>query len=107
MKKPDDVVEVIVNIAKKLWPAESIFTEDLALQLEVELLAALGGEHIHFPKTLERKVGRPPVISKETHRQAYQDALSDMPTSEITKRHGVSRATIYRLLKRGPGDSGT
>ncbi|MEO8153577.1 MAG: hypothetical protein ABI605_10945 [Rhizobacter sp.] len=103
MKKPDDAVEVILAIARRLWPAESAFTEDTAMKLEIEILAALGGEHVHFPKTIERKVGRPP-ISREVHQRAYEDALTDMPTSEVQKRHNLSRASIYRLLKRGPVD---
>lgn len=103
MKRPDDVVGVLVEIARRLWPTESVFTEDLALRLEVEILAALGGEHVHFPKTLERKVGRP-AISKEVHQQAYRDALTNMPMEELQRKHNVSRATIYRLLKRGPTD---
>jgi predicted DNA-binding transcriptional regulator AlpA len=31
----------------------------------------------------------------------YRDALTAMSTEEIVSKHGISRRTMYRLLKRG------
>ena len=38
------------------------------------------------------------------HRRArvYQDGLTSMSNTEITKKHGISRATLYRWMKTTP-----
>jgi hypothetical protein len=51
----------------------------------------------------ERSAGRKPV-PREVADALYRDAMSNVSTADLVKRHGVSRATIYRLMKRGPSD---
>lgn len=34
--------------------------------------------------------------------QVYRDGLTSMSNEEITRKHGVSRATIYRWMKTPP-----
>jgi len=63
--------------------------------------AEWGGERLHWPKDMSGKPGRPSK-APEVLRQAYADGLGAEPTAEITSRHGISRRTLYRLMKRGP-----
>lgn len=59
------------------------------------LRRALGGERHYIPKQGAT------LGAEDQRRQAVvRDALTAMPTREIEQRHGVSRSTIYRLVKR-------
>ena len=49
----------------------------------------------------DRTAGRKSV-PRETSAALYSDALTSMSTDELVRKHGLSRATIYRLMKRGP-----
>lgn len=79
------------------------FTEDMSEDALQEILAALGGERVIIPKTTrgQGQNGRP-AIPADVKEAAYRDALGSEPTETITSRHGISRASLYRLVKRGP-----
>lgn len=64
------------------------------------LRQALGGERHYIPAT-------PAALDAEDWRrqQIVADALTGASTPEIERRHGVSRSTIYRLVKRFAKDS--
>lgn len=60
-----------------------------------QLRQCLGGER-HYLREAE-----PPPAKNPALRQAIvADAMTSMPTPEIERRHGVSRSTIYRLVKQ-------
>jgi hypothetical protein len=80
---------------------DAAFTEELALLYERDARAEWGGVENRPWKTQRGQVGRPPARPYDPVK-AYTDALSDAPTEAVTTRHGVSRATLYRLVKRGP-----
>lgn len=53
------------------------------------------------PKSVELgKHGR--RLAPELQQRVYADALSSMSTPEILRKHGISRATLYRLTKKAP-----
>lgn len=82
-------------------------TQELALVVERESRAEWGGQRIDYvAKTCQSErnghAGRPP-IAPDVARRAHADALASAePTDRIAARHGVSRATLYRLYKKGP-----
>jgi hypothetical protein len=76
-------------------------TQELALTVERESRAEWGGVPNVPNKTCEGRPGRPSV-APEVLRAAHADALGTAPTAEIINRHGISRATFYRLMKKGP-----
>lgn len=77
------------------------FTEEMSEEALLQILAALGGEQVILPKTTQGRRGRP-ATSADVQAAAYRDALGGEPDSAITSKHGISRATLYRLVKRGP-----
>jgi hypothetical protein len=83
------------------------FTVEAARIVEVEVRAEWGGQRVEIPKKYHaiRGPGRS-VIPPATAQAVIRDVLAEPKTSteELTRRHGVSRASLYRLLKRGPVD---
>ncbi len=79
-------------------------TQEQVQSLVRRSCAQWGGERLHWPKDTSGKPGRPSK-APEVLRQAYADALGSEPTETITNRHGISRRTLYRLMKRGPPGS--
>ena len=82
---------------------EDSITQELALTVERESRAEWGGQRIEYvAKTCDARAARQ-RIPADVARRAHADAIaSDEPTEAIIARHGISRATFYRLLKRGP-----
>jgi Mor family transcriptional regulator len=91
-KPPRDIVR---DIIERLMAHEPSITEEIALRVEAEVRQTWGGAEVYVPKEAKRQ--------SRVREAVVKDALSTMSTAEIQRRHGVSRATIYRLLKRGPG----
>ena len=93
------LAEVLEAVAKAL-ASEGTFTEQIAVQIEQQSRAKYGGEEVRVWKTTNGKAGRQRVGSPAI----FSDGLGDQPTEVVTKKHGISRATLYRLMKRGPPD---
>lgn len=70
-------------------------------RLDERIRAMWGGQRMRIPITKE---GRPGRLAKpaEVLQRAYSDALGADSNEVITRRHGISRATLYRLMKKGP-----
>lgn len=81
---------------------ESSITEDLMATYERESRAEWGGREVRVWKTPSGRVGRPPARPYD-QAETFKDAASAASTEVVTERRGISRSTIYRLLKRGPG----
>ena len=102
MTKPD-VIWRTLELAMLACPA---FTVEAARAVETSSRAEFGGERVAVPKTPYhpgRKAGRASV-PRETSQALYRDALTNVSTDELVRRHGLSRSTIYRLMKRGPAE---
>lgn len=91
--EPDIVQEVLRRVIE-LSPG---FSQALAQQIEQQVKAELGGRRVFVPKGAHTR------LTPEKKQQIYQDGLSNMPTPEIQAKHKISRASLYRLMKRGPG----
>ncbi len=80
-------------------------TEEASEEVLQQILASLGGEQVIMPKTTQGRAGRPGV-PLDAQRAAYQAMLGTEQVSDIASRTGLSRATLYRLIKRGPAGEG-
>lgn len=40
-------------------------------------------------------------LTHEQRNKVLKDGLSDMPTKEVIKKHKISQATLYHLMKTG------
>jgi Mor family transcriptional regulator len=69
---------------------------DLAKQIEDDVKNKYGGRRFYIPKGAKHP-------TPEQRAALYKDGLSSMATANILKKHQVSRATLYRLMKGGGG----
>jgi DNA invertase Pin-like site-specific DNA recombinase len=87
---PDpDIVEVIIRACKErgLDPAA-------ALEIETHIRTEYGGLRVRIPK-------RKKNLTAHERSLIIADGVSSMSTSEITAKHSISRASLYRLMKKG------
>ncbi len=101
--KHDDVFRYIVvaTLTSELKDCPRQVIEAKADALMPGFRVLFGGARYQMPKTEAAAPGRPP-IAPEVARRAYQAGLTQMSTDEVTREHGISRATLYRLMKKGP-----
>lgn len=99
----DDVFRYIVvaTLASELKDCPRAALEAKADALMPGFRAMFGGDRYRMPKTAAGTAGRP-AIAPEVARRAYEDGLTQTATADITREHGISRATLYRLMKKGP-----
>ncbi|KQW96967.1 hypothetical protein ASC94_09170 [Massilia sp. Root418] len=87
---PDpDIVEVIMLACQA-----SGLDADAARLIEAQIRNDYGGLRVRIPKRKRHPTER-------ERQDAFADGLSDMSTAEVTAKHGISRATLYRLMKTG------
>jgi transcriptional regulator of acetoin/glycerol metabolism len=92
---------VIETLASELKECPRATLEAKAAALMPGFRALFGGEKYRIAKTDSGNPGRP-SIAPDVARRAYQDGLSNTTTADVTRQHGISRATLYRLMKKGP-----
>lgn len=88
-----DLLDHVLRICLEMAPG---FTEEVARQIGERTRLELGGQRVTLAKRGKR-------LTEEKRAAVYQDITSSLPTEEIIRRHEISRASIYRLAKRGPG----
>ncbi|CAH1387036.1 hypothetical protein [Candidatus Nitrotoga sp. M5] len=86
-----DIVSAILQRVVNVAPG---FDGVLAQQVEQQVRAEYGGRRFFVHK-------RAPRMTPRQRHAAFADGLSDMSTTELTKKHKISRATVYRLMKSG------
>lgn len=81
-------------------------SQDLAATVEREARAEWAGQRIDYiARHSDRKTARKP-LSEDAQRAVYQAGLAAIPADQIISEHGISRTTLYRLMKRGPSGTG-
>lgn len=89
---PDpDIVEVILRACLGAG-----LDAAAARAVEEKIRAQYGGLRVRIPK-------RKKHATSEARDQVYSDGLTTMTTGEITQKHGISRATLYRVMKNRAG----
>jgi Mor family transcriptional regulator len=94
--KPD-LVTLLLQQVISMVPG---FSESLARQIEAEFRLAHAGESMLVLK-------RGPRMTPEQRRAVFEDGLTAMDNDEISKKHNISRRTIYRVMKEGGGRFGS
>lgn len=89
MSERDFVLDLIERVRARM-PS---LTQEEALALEAEIRTAWGGERPFIAKDLRRR--------QHVRAAIVADGLSAAPTKEVLKKHGISRSTLYRLVKKG------
>lgn len=84
-----DIVEIILRLAQ----AEGL-SADAAHQIEQLVRTEHGGERVRIAK-------RKKHLTDAQRAEVYADGLSNQSTEEIAGKYGISRATLYRYMKRG------
>lgn len=96
--------DIIRWVIDRMLAHDDSITQELALTVEREARAEWGGQRIEYIRRTcegDRRAARQP-LQPEAERAVFQAALSNAPTSQVLQEHGVSRSTLYRLMKRGP-----
>lgn len=88
-----DVVAYTLQCVIAMAPG---FSAALAKQIEEQVKAEFGGRRLFLPKGAKR-------LTPEQRQAVFQDGLSTMQNAEITEKHGISRRTLYRVMKDGGG----
>jgi len=83
--------DLIRDILERVM-AEHGLTEAAALKIETEIRVAWGGERVFVAKDAKRQ---PHVREK-----IVADFAAGLDIAQIERAHGISRRTIYRMLKR-------
>ena len=87
-----DIVQVVLQ---RVLAAAPEFNRQLAEQIDREVRAQYGGLRVRIPK-------RGKYLTQQQREAAYADAVSNMPTTEVMRKHKISLATLYRLTKNPP-----
>jgi len=89
-------VDAVRDLITRLLDAahrEGTFTESVALEVERQWRMEYRLSKISISeKTAEDRTAR--------RAAPVQDYLDNKPVEEITRRHGISRSTLYRYLKK-------
>ena len=85
---PDIVRELMLHLQAALPDLD----EARAGQIERDLRLRFGGLRVRIPK-------RGKHLRGEERDRAYSDGASSMQTGEVTRKHRISQATLYRILK--------
>jgi hypothetical protein len=89
-----DLLLVVIQHVRQLVPE---ITDAQAHQVEAEARAELGGLRVRIPKRRKH-------LSEEQRHAIAREAIAATSTDqEITERHGIGRATLYRYVKLGSG----
>lgn len=86
-----DILQVVLQ---RVRAAGATLTDEQAQQVEDAVRAELGGLRARVPKRKKHP-------SREQRQAIFQEAMGSASDAEITERHGISRATLYRHIKRG------
>lgn len=96
---PETKPDLVAALFQQIIAMAPGFSEALARQIETEFRAKHAGESFVVLK-------RGPRMTPAQRQSVYQDGLTDMSNEEITKKHKISRRTIYNVMKEGGGRFG-
>jgi len=91
-----DIVALVLQKVIALAPG---FSAALAAQIEREVKEQHGGKRLFVPKGKRR-------MTPQERGAVYEDGLTGMSTDEVTQKHNIHRATLYRVMKSGGGRFG-
>ena len=89
-----DIVQVVLQHVKLARPD---FNETEPAKIDQDVRARYGGLRFRIAK-------RAKFLTPAQRSAAYKDAVSNMPTPIVLKKHKISLATLYRLAKNPPDE---
>lgn len=90
--------DIIRWVIDRMLAHDDSITQELALTVEREARAEWGGQRIEYvPKTCGHVTARKPA---PLDRSVVEAIDQGMPARQAGAEHGISRATVYRMLKR-------
>lgn len=92
----DQTPDILVLLIARVRAAGVTMSDEQALQIEAGLRDELGGLRTRIPKRKKHP-------TKEQREAIFQEAMGNASDAELTARHGIGRATLYRYMKRGVG----
>jgi len=97
MRQADEVerdLDLVRELLELVHRANPAITAEQLSQIEQEFRERFGGMRTRIAKRKKHP-------NTEQRARVFAQALTDAPTSEIVESNGISRATLYRYLKRG------
>lgn len=88
-REPDIVLTILASVKTRVQ-----ITREQEKEIEREIRAAYGGLRVRIAK-------RGKHLDPDQRRHVYQQGLTSASNREIQAENGISRATLYRLMKRG------
>jgi hypothetical protein len=82
-----DIVQLVLAACK----AEGFDTEAARI-IELKICSEYGGRRVYISKK---------KVYDDKKKRVFNEGLSDKSTAQVVKDAGISRATLYRLMKRG------
>jgi Mor family transcriptional regulator len=89
-KEPDILAELLAALRQKMPHLETAIINDVEAQIRQQF----GGKRSYIPK-------RRAHLDPATAQSLYLDGLSNAPTEQVITKYRISKATLYRRLKRG------
>ena len=86
-----DIADWILQRVVELTPG---FSEAIRQQIRKEGKEKFGGKRNYSVKRAKR-------MTPEERQALFADGLTDMSTEDLTEKHKISRATLYRAMKQG------
>jgi len=96
---PDDDLDLVAHTLKLVAVAIPGVQLDVVARIERQIKAQYGGRRYYLPKGAKR-------LTPAEREAVYRDGLSSLDNDEITRRHKISRSTLYRLMKAPGGRFG-
>jgi len=88
--EPDIVITILERVRLR---APAALSPDVEAQIEREIRAEYGGLRVRIPK-------RGKHLTEQQREHAYRLGLGSASNQEVQQAAGISRATLYRLMKR-------
>lgn len=84
-----DIVQVIMLACREVG-----LDAAAAHEIELRIRAQYGGMRVRIPKRKKHP-------TRQERALVVADGVTNMSNEEIMGKHGISRATLYRMMKRG------
>lgn len=107
MPNGDDDPDIVVAMIREVLDLGLALTDVQKAAIERRIKEKYGDRRFRVKKKLQFSDARANGVglSDALRARVYQDGLSNMSTAEITRKHGVDRATLYRWMKKPPPPS--
>lgn len=88
-REPDIVLTILASVKTRVH-----LTREQEKEIEREIRTEYGGQRVRIPK-------RGKHLTPEQRQEVYRQGLTSASEREILDGSGISRRTLYRLMKRG------